>query len=149
MKIKNYIRELEKGHLLSRLAILAVVVALLFTAGTFCLRTISTGLKLFVISDNINFITESANVSPNGWSDEATKNYNKAIEDRNELINSEDDFVSFVARSNNFVRFVTFITLATLVSSFSYLSFKLASCEIMTFKKYLKYKKRQKAATRS
>ena len=145
MKIKNYIRELEKGHLLSRLAILAVVVALLFTAGTFCLRTISTGLKLFVISDNINFITESANVSPNGWSDEAKENYNKAISNRNELINSDDDFISFVARSNNFVRFVTFISIATLVSYLSYLSFKLASCEIIVLKKYLKYKKRQKA----
>ena len=145
MKIKNYIRELEKGHLLSRLAILAVIVALLFTAGTFCLRTISTGLKLALISTSISSMTETANVSPNGWSDELSTYYEEEIDNRNALINSDDEFVSFIARNNNLVRFAIFIALSTLVCSLAYLCFKLILCEYVTFKKYLKYKKRQKA----
>ena len=145
MKLKSRIRELEKGHLLSRLAILAVTVALLLTAGIFCLRTVSTGWKLFCISDSITYMTEIANTSPNGWTDELLTDYDEEIEKRNNLINSENAFVAFIAGSNNFVRFITFIILATLVSSFGYISFKLFFVEVLVFNKYLKYKKRQKA----
>ena len=145
MNIKSHIKELEKGNLLSRLAILAVTVALLLTVGTFCLRTISTGWKLFCISDSITYMTEIANTSPNGWTDELLTDYDEEIEKRNSLINSDDAFIAFIARSNNFVRFVTFVILATLVSSLVYLFFKLIIIECLVFNKYLKYKKRQKA----
>ena len=143
--IRSHIRELEKGQLLSRLVVLAIVIALFLTAGIFCLRTISTGWKLFCISDDITYITEISNTSPNGWTDELLTDYNEEIEKRNNLINSENAFVAFIAGSNNFVRFITFIILATLVSSFGYISFKLSFVEVLVFNKYLKYKKRQKA----
>ena len=151
MKIKNHIRELEKGHLLSRLAILAVITALLFSAGNFWLRTISTGWKLLTISDSITYMTEIANTSPNGWTDERLEDYDKEIEKRNSLINSNDAFVAFIARSNNFVRCVISITLPTLVCLLGYLALKLLIVECLVFNKYLKYKKRQrqKAANRS
>ena len=149
MYIKSRIRELEKGQLLSRLVILAVVTALFLLAGTFCLRTISTGWKLFTISDNITYISETAYYSPNGWTDEKIDEHNHEIEKRNNLINSDDAFVSFIARSNNAVRFAVVTLLFTLISTLGCLAFKLSVCQVLTFKKYLKYKKRQKAAHHS
>ena len=142
--IRTHIKELEKGKLLSRLAILAVTVALFILAGTFCLRTISTGWKLISISDNINFITETASKSPNGWTDELTEKYHKELEKRNNLINNEDSFVSFIAQSNNFIRFLTFIGVYILFLSLGYVSIKLMYCEIKVFQKYLNFKKHHK-----
>ena len=143
--IRSHIRELEKGQLLSRLVVLAIVIALFLTAGIFCLRTISTGWKLFCISDGITYITEISNTSPNGWTDERIEDYKEEKEKRNDLINSDDAFVAFIARSNNMIRFIVFFGFYTLFSTLAYLSFKLLVCEILTFKKYLRYKKRQKA----
>lgn len=143
MTIKNHIRELEKGQLLSRLAILTVTLALLFLAGTFCLRTITTGFKLSLISNEISSITEIANNSPDGWSDEKISEYNEQIEKRNALINSDDEFVSLIATSNTLVRLAIFIALFTLVCLLTYLFFKLIVCEYAMFNKYLKYKKHQ------
>lgn len=86
--------------------IVAILVLLGLGAGHAfdCITMLSTACKLSSISSNIAYIEQLAATTPVGWSEERERDYNEAINKRNDLINSSDRIVANFAQANNWQR---------------------------------------------
>ena len=83
-----------------------IMILALISSLIFMLTVMLTGLTLALTSFGVK---ESLTIDQGGHTSYTDSVYEDAIKIRNELINSKNKIVSFIAKANNLVRFIIFI----------------------------------------
>ena len=138
--LKKYAKKYEND--IYRIVIMAILISIIIPSAITCMKMSKVHLKLFIISDNITFIEETANKYY--WTDDLHENYDKQIGLRNNLINSEDSIESFVASHGHLIRFITYMPLLVLFSLCCWVFFKIAYIEYLVLEKRIYRKLRKK-----
>lgn len=98
--MKNFTKKILAFHI-PRIVAIITLFALGLGQANECVTMFTTLYKLHSISSSIAYIEELAETTPAGWNEETHEEYEKYVDERNALINSNDSTVSNFASADN------------------------------------------------